>query len=217
MKSQKNSTKKTDAASCIPLQIQDLSANISPRDISNDAFSTNIRQLRFNERQGTVGVKTRAEVNKSRKKPWKQKGTGRARAGSARSPLWRGGGIIFGPQLRVRKLDLPQKVRQGVLNSLLFDFINREKLLVADWVFEHNTPKTKEAASFLNQANLQNQSVVLFVAAHDIHTQASFANIPYVLLVLYDAPNAYDLASGQWWVVLKKDIDLFNEMVEKWR
>src|SRR5690349_1347424 len=126
---QKISTQKAHANVCTPLSVSDLPAHISHRKVSSEAFSVWIRQLLFNARQGTVGVKTRAQVARSGKKPWKQKGTGRARAGTARSPLWRGGGIIFGPQLRVRTLDVPQKVKSGVLNTLLYDFVNNSKVL----------------------------------------------------------------------------------------
>ena len=197
--------------------VGDLPDTISQRKVSHEAFSVWVRQLLLNSRQGTVYSKTRAEVCRTGKKPWKQKGTGRARAGTARSPLWRGGGVIFGPQKRVRTLDVPQKVKRGVLNTLLYKFISNEKLLVADWLFAGDKPRTKDAYQLLLQAGIQNQSVVFFVASDDFLIQASFANVPNVQLVLYDAPNAYDLVSGKWWLVLKKDLGLFTEMVEKWR
>lgn len=216
MSPQKMSDKKSQASICTPLVVKDLPEGISERKVSHEAFSMWVRQLLFNARQGTVHAKTRAEVSRSGRKPWKQKGTGRARAGTARSPLWRGGGIVFGPQARVRTLDIPQKVKRGVLNALLYEYINNEKILLADWIFTDDKPKTKEAIVLLQQANVQNQPVVLFVAPEDILIQASFANIPNVQLVLYDAPNAYDLASGKWWLVLKKDLGQFKEMVEKW-
>lgn len=199
-----------------PLIIKDLPEGITHRKISHEAFSLWVRQLLFNGRQGTVGVKSRAEVNRSNKKPWKQKGTGRARAGTARSPLWKGGGVVFGPQQRIRTLDIPQKVKSGVLNMLLYNFVNNEKVLIVDWIFSQEKPRTKEAIHLLQESGIQNQSIILFVAPDDIFMQASFANIPNVQMVLYDAPNAYDLVSGNWWLVLKRDLGLFNKMVEKW-
>jgi len=217
MSAQKKSTQETKAKICTPLFVGDLPDTISQRKVSHEAFSVWVRQLLLNSRQGTVYSKTRAEVCRTGKKPWKQKGTGRARAGTARSPLWRGGGVIFGPQKRVRTLDVPQKVKRGVLNTLLYKFISNEKLLVADWLFAGDKPRTKDAYQLLLQAGIQNQSVVFFVASDDFLIQASFANVPNVQLVLYDAPNAYDLVSGKWWLVLKKDLGLFTEMVEKWR
>ena len=81
-------------------------------------FQFGLRALLQNWRQGTVACKGRSDVAYSNKKPWKQKGTGRARAGSARSPLWRGGGVIFGPQATSRTLRVPQSLRKNVLNAL---------------------------------------------------------------------------------------------------
>ena len=217
MNPQKISPKKTQSKICNPLQIKDLPDNISQRKVSHEVFSMWVRQLLLNVRQGTVHVKSRADVSLSGRKPWKQKGTGRARAGTARSPLWRGGGIIFGPRPRIRTLSVSRKAKRGILNILLYNFVNNQKVLIADWALAGDKPKTKEAISFLQQASIYNQSAVLFVTSDDLLTQASFANIPNVQLVLYDAPNAYNLISGLWWLVLKKDRDLFIEMVKKWR
>jgi len=217
MSPQKTSVEKTQSSICVPLTVKDLPESVIERKISHEAFSVCARQRLFNVRQGTVHAKTRGELlSRSGRKPWKQKGTGRARAGSARSPLWRGGGITFGPRSRVRTLDVPQKVKCGVLNALLYNFISNEKIIIADWTFAGDKPKTKEAIKLLQQANMQNQPIVFFVAPEDILIQASFANIPNVQLVLYDSPNAYDLASGKCWLVLKKDSGSFKEMVEKW-
>src|SRR3990167_8761361 len=83
---------------------------VRSKNVANATFSTWVRVLLQNGRQGTVACKGRSDVAFSNKKPWKQKGTGRARAGSARSPVWRKGGVIFGPQARVRKLSIPVNV-----------------------------------------------------------------------------------------------------------
>src|ERR1700722_4270098 len=89
------------------------------------AISDYVRSLFQNWRQGTVWSRGRADVSFSNKKPWKQKGTGRARAGSAKSPLWRGGGVTFGPQERTRVLKTNKKIRQLALLSLLSDHLER--------------------------------------------------------------------------------------------
>ena len=107
--------KKQDAISSSALHtvsLQDLSLDVSQKkEVTPVGFSTWIRSLRQNWRQGTVGCKGRSDVAHSNKKPWKQKGTGRARAGSPRSPLWRGGGVTFGPQARVRTLAVPAQLK----------------------------------------------------------------------------------------------------------
>ena len=179
-------------------------------------FSTYIRALRQNWRQGTLGCKTRSEVNRTNKKPWKQKGTGRARAGSARSPLWRGGGLIFGPQPRVRELEVTKKVKKRVLGDMMREFAHNNRIVCLDWQMTGNDPKTSKAYKALMMAQLQNKKINVFVSMDDFVTQASFANIPTVKLMLFDQANAFDLANAEYWVFFKKDFGVFKEMVSKW-
>ncbi len=118
-------------------------------------FAIYIRQLLQNWRQGTVGCKGRSDVSFSNRKPWKQKGTGRARAGSARSPLWRGGGVIFGPQPRVRMLKSIKKAKTVVFLIYLYVIIwIRERFIFALGISMDNAPKTSYAYNLLKQANL---------------------------------------------------------------
>ncbi len=184
--------------------------------VAPESFSLVVRGLLMNWRQGTVACKGRADVSGSNKKPWKQKGTGKARAGCRTSPLWRGGGIIFGPQKRTRTLSVTKKTRRGVFKSVLFDAFNRGIIIQLDWALEGTSPKTKVAFDALKSVNLHTVSVNVFVDAHDALTIASFANIPSVRLVLYDAANVYELADSAYWIVLKKDKELFQEMVARW-
>jgi len=178
-------------------------------------FSTWIRVLMQNWRQGTVGCKGRSEVNRTNKKPWKQKGTGRARAGSARSPVWRGGGIVFGPQPRVRTLTVSQKLKKTVLRNLFIDCIERGKVVVADWHVDQK-PSTSAAAKFLKSAGLEDKKVMLFLPWTDSLSRASFTNIQSVNIVLADQMNAYDMSTSDTVLVLKKDLENFKEMVSKW-
>ncbi len=185
--------------------------------VSPVTFSECVRAVLQNWRQGTVACKDRSKVtSRSNKKPWKQKGTGRARAGSPRSPLWRGGGVVFGPQERVRTLKVSKSMRTNVLQSLLHNKLAEAKVLALDWTIAENKPKTALAAQLLTQAELHNKKIVLFVSVHDYQIQASFANIQNVRLISFDEPNVYDLASDGYWVFLKKDIDQFKEMVNTW-
>jgi large subunit ribosomal protein L4 len=175
-----------------------------------------VRALSFNWRQGTVGCKSRSDVAFSNRKPWKQKGTGRARAGSLRSPLWRKGGVIFGPQKRTRKLFLNRKQGRLVLNDLLFTVIGRKALHQLDFELSSDMPSTKQAAQKLKGAGFSKEKIVLFLSMDDSLMSASFRNIPNVRIVYYGQPNAFALSYGSYWVVLKKDVDLFKGMVEKW-
>jgi large subunit ribosomal protein L4 len=179
-------------------------------------FSTWIRVLNQNWRQGTVASKGRSDVNRTNKKPWRQKGTGRARAGTARSPLWKGGGVIFGPQARVRTLKIAKKMKHKVLLSMLSDAIDQKNLICADWEISDNRPKTAQAQDLINNIGLSNKKIVLFVAPYDIHHALSFANLPNVRAVSFDQVNAYDLANSDCWLFLKKDFDHFKEMVSQW-
>jgi large subunit ribosomal protein L4 len=180
------------------------------------AISDYVRALFQNWRQGTVWSRGRADVNFSNKKPWKQKGTGRARAGSPKSPLWKGGGVTFGPQERSRVLKSNRKSRQLALLSLLSDYADRGAITVMDWVAQNDKPNTAHAYTALKNSGLADKKIILFVATGDMLTYSSFVNIPSVAIMQFDQPNACDLMKGAHWVVLKKDQDLFKEMVVQW-
>ncbi|MFH1643974.1 MAG: 50S ribosomal protein L4 [bacterium] len=199
-------------------QVDKLNINIdvNQREESPKTYSCAIRRLRQNWRQGTVGCKDRSEVSFSNKKPWKQKGTGRARAGTARSPLWRSGGVTFGPQARVRILDINKKQDKLVLNNIFFSKLNKNELTCIDFALKSDKPSTKEVRDFLRNANLYNKKIILFLPFNDELNFASFRNLANVDVLSFDQPNAFDLSSGRHWVFLKRDIDLFKNMVAKW-
>ena len=183
---------------------------------SGKIFSLAIRVLMQNWRQGTVGVKDRSEVARTGKKPWKQKGTGRARAGTPRSPLWRGGGIIFGPQARTRTLSITRSMKKNVFNTLLWQRLDAQRIVTLDWDTALTTPKTSVAHGLLKNAGLAHKKVTIFVAPDNYLVQASCANLPKVQMLFFDQPNAYALAHGDYWVVLQQDNQLFKEMVSAW-
>ncbi len=184
---------------------------VSPR-----AFAAWVRALCQNWRQGTVACKGRAEVARSRKRPWRQKGTGRARVSSARSPLWRGGGVIFGPQPRTRTLKVPARLRQRVLARLMYELAESGNVCLLDFAPTGSAPKTRLALDALRGAQLDKKKVTLLVAPEDAMTHACFANIPNVQLLLFDQLNAYHLADYKHILVLQKDIERFKELVARW-
>lgn len=179
-------------------------------------FATYIRASEQNRRQGTLGSKTRGEIAFSNKKPWRQKGTGRARCGSRRSPLWRKGGVIFGPQPRVRTLKLNKKVKRHVLQAMLVQQVVQNNVFALDWKLDQETPKTSVACTMLRTAGLLGKNIVLFVNHDDVQTHAAFYNLPSVRMLSFDQPNALDMAHGDCWVVLEKDVDMFKKMVGAW-
>jgi len=195
---------------------KDLGVDLGDQSVSKEAFSTWVRALSLNWRQGTVSCKGRSDVSLTGKKPWKQKGTGRARAGSFRSPLWRGGGVTFGPQKRVRSLSVPKQIKRNVLRGLLADYVNNKKITCLDWTVDGDKPKTSAAYSVLKNLELAGKKVVLFLPADDFLTRASYANIANVNILFFDQANAFDLVNSARWLYLKKDTDAFKNMVLQW-
>lgn len=207
-----------NAVSAVRLTPTDIGLSLENKKVvSPVAFSLAIRTLLQNWRQGTVGCKGRSEVAGSNKKPWKQKGTGRARAGAVTSPVWRGGGVTFGPQERSRTLSMNKKLKKSVAATLIWNAFDAQKIVALDWVLHSENPSTRSAYDALKQAGLHTHKFInLFLMPHDLFVAASFANIPNVRILFFDSANAYDLADSSCWVVLKKDQDHFKEMVAQW-
>ncbi|HVE94862.1 MAG TPA: 50S ribosomal protein L4 [Acidimicrobiales bacterium] len=149
-----------------------------------------------NARAGTQSTLTRSEVRGGGKKPWRQKGTGRARQGSIRSPQWRGGGVALGPKPRSYSQRTPKKMVQLALRSALSDRANDGKVVVVDaWNF--TAPKTKDAVNALKSLGVSGK--VLLVVTPDEHTASlSFRNAPDVHVLLTGELNAYDVLVSDW-------------------
>ena len=144
-----------------------------------------------NRRSGTAATKTRSEVRGGGKKPWRQKGTGRARAGSNRSPIWVGGGTAFGPQPRSYAYRLPRSARKTALRSVLALKLRQEELVVVDAI-EFAQPKTKQMVGLLSQLDM-GSSVLIVLAEADVNVQKSARNLPGVKVLLSQGLNVYDL------------------------
>jgi large subunit ribosomal protein L4 len=141
-------------------------------------------------RAGTASTKTRGEVKGGGRKPWRQKGTGRSRAGSTRSPIWRGGGIIFGPRPRSYAYTLPKKVRRQALKMALSSKLSAGKLVVLD-DYPSGTPKTRDFVAVLKAFDI---SKALFVTpAEHQALELSARNVPYVQVMPTAGLNVYDI------------------------
>lgn len=193
-----------------------INATVERKEESPKTFANAIRAQLQNGRQGTVGTKTRGEVAFSNKKPWRQKGTGRARASSLRSPIFRKGGIIFGPQPRTRELFLHNQQRVVVFNNLFFGMIDNNQIHCLDFELKGGKPSTKNTVQTLKKSGLDNKKIVLFLPFEDQLTFASFRNLPNVNVLWFDEPSAYHLSNSDCWVFLKKDVEAFKTMVERW-
>jgi len=142
-------------------------------------------------RMGTASTKTMGEVAGSGKKPWRQKGTGRARAGSFRSPLWRGGGVVFGPKPRDYSKKVNQKVRQLALRKALSERLKAGDVIVVDDL-KLDAPKTKSVTAVLEALNVDGTTLMVSAAA-DRDLQLATRNIPYVWLTTSEQLNTYDV------------------------
>ena len=142
-------------------------------------------------RMGTASTKTVGEVAGSGRKPWRQKGTGRARAGSLRSPLWRGGGVVFGPKPRDYTKKVNQKVRRLALRKALSERLKAGDVIVVDEL-KLSAPKTKEFIAVLDALKLDGTTLVIS-AGVDRDLQLAARNVPYVWLTTSDELNTYDV------------------------
>jgi large subunit ribosomal protein L4 len=145
-----------------------------------------------NQRQGTAATKTRSFVSGGNQKPWKQKGTGRARQGSTRAPHWRGGGTVFGPQPRDYRTEIPRKVKQLARRSAL-NARAREGALHVVERFAFRAPKTAQLAGLLGSLDLEGRKVLLLTAGANENVYLSGRNLPTVEVMPYFEASAYDV------------------------
>ena len=146
-----------------------------------------------NQRQGTHATKTRGMVSGGGKKPYKQKKTGRARAGSSRSPLWRGGGIIFGPQPRDYEIRMPKAAKKAALCKALSMKLADNEIIVIDKI-PVDKPKTKDMVGIIEKLGLAGHSVLLVLSENDKNILLSARNIPAIQVVRVSDLNAYQVA-----------------------
>lgn len=167
-------------------------ATAKPETASHIVHRALVRQL-ANARQGTVSTKTRAEVRGGGRKPWRQKGTGRARAGSIRSPLWRGGGVIFGPKPQDYSQKMNRKERRLALRTALMSRVE-DLIVVQDFVDHLPRPKTKELVTALQRWGIEpEQKVLLLVEDVSEMVALSARNVPTLKLLRADQLNVFDL------------------------
>jgi len=157
-----------------------------------------------NQRIGTTSTKTRGEVSGSNRKPWRQKGTGRARVGSIRSPLWRKGGTVFGPKPRDHGYELPSQVKRNALKSALALKYGEKRLLLVENL-NLTQPKTKEAAQLLRQ--LQVDSALVVDLADNKNLFLALRNLPRAKAVDARKLNAFDVLRFNWLIISQRAFD----------
>ena len=149
-----------------------------------------------NQRQGTAKVKTRGEVSGGGRKPWRQKGTGRARSGSNTSPLWPGGGRAFGPKPRDYRTEMPRRQRRAALAAALSQKAAENAVTVIDKL-QFAAPKTKEMAGFLKKLGLESKRTLLVIDEANPAVVRSCRNLKYLHTTLAQQINPYDLLQAE--------------------
>lgn len=176
--------------------------------VNPQAVHDYVVQLQNSLRAWNASAKTRAEVKASGVKPWRQKGTGRARAGSIASPLFKGGGVVFGPKPKVVKNRLPRRMKKLVFDYALGEKVRLERLLVLDEV-RFESPKAKVMAQTLKSLNVSG-TVLLVTDKSDRNVLLSSRNIPYLTCRSVGDVSAYDILRHEFLLLTKSSFDLLH-------
>jgi large subunit ribosomal protein L4 len=189
---------------------EELSLKVARPESATHILHLAVRRQMTNARQGNAHTKTRSEVRGGGRKPWKQKGTGRARAGSIRSPLWRKGGVIFGPRKREYNLAMNRKERQLALRTALQSRAE-DLIVVQDFHDQLNPPKTREVAqALLRWGVMEDQSALLIVAERPEILERAVRNIARVKLIGLDQINVFDLLNVDWVLITTSALEQFK-------
>lgn len=190
------------------IELSDAVFGIEPNEsVLHDAVVMQQASLR----QGTHDVKGRSEVRGGGRKPWRQKGTGRARQGSIRSPQWVGGGVVFGPTPRSYSYKLPKKVRRLAIKSALASKVVAEEIVVLEGL-NLDAPKTKEMVSILSGLSVDRKALVV-TADYNDNVALSARNIPGVTFVTADGINVLDVLKHDKLVITKDAVQKVEEVL----
>ncbi|MDD3519997.1 MAG: 50S ribosomal protein L4 [Actinomycetota bacterium] len=170
----------------------DIPEEITSQEVNANILHMEVKRFLASSRSGTSKVKGRSEVRGGGRKPWRQKGTGNARAGSNRSPIWRHGGIVFGPTPRDHSFKLNKKVVRKSKLMALVDKINENKLLIVSG-FNFDKPSTKDAYNVLKSLKINENKVLIVIDDLEGNEVLSFRNLPNVLMTSYKSINTYEL------------------------
>jgi large subunit ribosomal protein L4 len=163
------------------------------------------------QRQNTSKTKTKGEVAGSGKKPWRQKGTGRARVGTRRTPIWVGGGVIFGPNRKEYNFKVNKKVRKKALNVAISKRVSDDRFIVIDKE-KFEAPSTKDVADLFKSIGIYGNKILLLDDGNDKNFYLSCRNISGLQIIPVKQVNAYQVLSNDWVVVLKEAVGILNEV-----
>lgn len=187
-----------------------LPENVFGLDAGRGTLHASVVNFLANQRQGTHATKTKGLVSGGGKKPWKQKHTGRARSGSNRSPIWRGGGTIFGPQPRDYSYSLPRKLKKKALGEALSAKFSSGEITVFDGMHIEK-PKTKDMLGILRNFGLDGKTVLIVLPERDENILLSSRNIPGVKVMRAADINPYAVMTSERLLVAHGAIDMISE------
>lgn len=187
-----------------------LSDNLFGAEVKGDILHTAVRAYLMNQRQGTQSTLTRTEVSGGGKKPWRQKGSGRARQGSTRSPQWTHGGVALGPKPREYRVTLNKKLKRQALKCALSDKVASGNMVVVDSIAAE-AYKTKTMVAMLEAIGAAKKALVV-LPEMDAKVIKSFANIPGVKTAQYNMINVYDIVNCDTFVVAQAAVSKMEEV-----
>jgi large subunit ribosomal protein L4 len=193
---------------------------IDEMKLNDDMFDANInkhivhqivKRYLAEKRRGTASTKGRSDVRGGGKKPWKQKGTGRARAGTIRSPLWVGGGVIFGPENRDYSYSIPRKMRLVALKSVLSGKVKNKDIIILDKL-ELKDGKTKDITYILDKFHIKNDKIIIVTDKEDENVKRAANNLKNVMVITANKINTYDLVNYQKMLITKEALKIIEEV-----
>ena len=200
-------TKKIDGSKGPAVKVSDAVFKVKPNEsVVHQAIVTELH----NQRQGTHSSKSRGMVNGGGRKPWRQKGRGVARAGTIRSPLWKGGGTVFGPEPHPYKKRMPKKMKQLARKSVLSFKAKKNNLIIVDEL-NISQPKTAEFNSLLSSLKLNDKKVLVLPGKLTANLRLSIRNLPNVSIVNAEAASTYELLNHDILLFDKEGLLLLNE------
>ena len=190
-----------------------LSDKVFGAEVNGAVLHAAVRAYLMNQRQGTQSTLTRTEVSGGGKKPWKQKGTGRARQGSTRSPQWTHGGIALGPKPRSYRIELNKKTKRTAMFSALSSKVAEGNMIVVDAITATEY-KTKAMSAMLANLGAEKKALIVLPSV-DKFVVKSCANIPGVKTAVYNSINVYDILNCDKFIVAKEAVEKIEEVYAK--
>ncbi len=188
----------------------ELNENIFGANVNIEAMHQVVKMYLANQRQGTQSTLTRAEVRGGGIKPWRQKGTGRARHGSIRSPQWRHGGIVFAPKPRSYRYSVPKKIKRIAMKSALSSKVNDNNIVVIEEL-NFDAPKTKQVVSLLQNLKVDSKTLIV-VADNNENIVKSARNIEGVKTAFVNTLNVYDILKYDKFIITKDAVKKVEEV-----